>query len=569
MNQLKELWGYLDRKRQLQLSILLVLMLLSSLLEIVSIGSAIPFLAAITSPEVVYQHHLIQPLVALLALTEPKQLVLILVTVFAALALVAGIMRLTLLYVMTKLSQEIGVDIRINIYKNTLYQDYSVHMARNNSLVIDGIITKTGTVVNGVIYPVLNMLNAAILLLGILITIIFINAVAILTLFGTLSLFYLVMTKYTRRKLKENSESVAVHSTRMVKSLQEGLGGIRDVLIDGTQQFYCSTYQNSEILVSRARIYNILVSNAPRFILEAVAMITVAFLAYIVTQQESSVAITIPVLGALALMLQRILPMSQKAYGAYTSIKGSKASFSDVLDLLRQALPDDLDIPTKAMVFEKEIKLEGLGFCHDENEIWVVKNINLEIKKGSCIGVIGKSGSGKSTLVDIIMGLLNPVIGTMSVDGQIINNNNRRSWQKNIAHVPQDIYLSDGTIEENIAFGIPSDQINYKRVREVADLAEISELLDSWEKGSKVSVGEKGSRLSGGQRQRIAIARALYKQVDVLIFDEATSALDVKTEEMIMNSVDNLKGNLTIFKVAHKISLLKNCDQIINLEEGK
>jgi len=271
-------------------------------------------------------------------------------------------------------------------------------------------------------------------------------------------------------------------------------------------------------------------------------------------------------LGALALGSQKLLPALQQAYSSYSAIKGAEVSFYDVLNLLDQPLPEysDQALP-KPIAFKKEIKLINLNFRYTKESPWVLKDINLSIKKGARIGFIGKTGSGKSTLLDIIMGLISPTSGELFIDKQLITSETRRSWQLHISHVPQHVYLSDSSIEENIAFGVPKEEIDLQKVREVAQQAKIADLINGWQEGYQTSVGERGVKLSGGQRQRIGIARALYKQADVLIFDEATSALDNETEQAIMKSIEGLDKELTILIIAHRLTTLKNCDKIVRL----
>jgi len=237
--------------------------------------------------------------------------------------------------------------------------------------------------------------------------------------------------------------------------------------------------------------------------------------------------------------------------------------------LLQQSVPNYISYSKEVpMRFEKEIVLSNISFHYTSESPLIFERVNLKLKKGACVGFIGETGSGKSTLVDIIMGLLAPTHGFISIDGIPITEKNHRSWQGNIAHVPQDIYLSDRTIEENIAFGVPKEKIDLTLVKHVAKQAKISELIDSWPKQYQTFVGENGVRLSGGQKQRIAIARALYKQVEVLIFDEATSALDETTERLVMESISELKSNLTILIITHRLSTLDKCDQIIEIDKS-
>ncbi|MDC0077703.1 ABC transporter ATP-binding protein/permease [Deltaproteobacteria bacterium] len=542
-------------------------MIIASISEVVSIGAILPFIGALISPEQVFQHHLMQPIIFYLELTTPNQLKLPLTIAFILSALFAGAIRLILLYVTTRLSFAAGSDLSLNIYRRTLYQDYSIHLGRNSSEVINGIISKTNTVIGGVINPVLILVSSIFIMTGIVVTLFAINIfVALTSIFGFGILYWGVII-YTRQRLKENSNCIANQSTQMIKSIQEGLGGIRDVLIDGSQDFYYKLYRNADLPLRRASGDNAFIVGSPRFAMEAIGMALIASLAYIMTQQNDLG--TIPVLGALALGAQRLLPVFQQTYGAYSTLKGSKKSLEDVLSLLEQPLPSHVGMPLPTPIsFEKEILLKNICFRHTKEGPWILKNANIKLSKGTRTGFIGVTGSGKSTLLDIIMGLLTPIDGKFFIDKQQINDENRRSWQAHIAHVPQNIYLSDSTIEENIAFGIKKQNIDHEMTKKAAQRAQLAELINGWPDGFQTFVGERGIRLSGGQRQRIGIARALYKNPDVLIFDEATSALDYDTEQEVMKAIENLGKDLTIIIVAHRLATLKGCDQIVKLEKN-
>jgi len=303
--------------------------------------------------------------------------------------------------------------------------------------------------------------------------------------------------------------------------------------------------------------------------MEALGMLLIAVLAYTLAQHADGIAKAIPVLGALALGAQRLLPVLQQAYAAWSSIQGGRVSLQDTLELLNQELPDYASQSINRLLpFKHKISLNQLSFRYTSETAWVLKNVNLSIPKGSCVGFIGTTGSGKSTLLDIVMGLLRPSEGVFEVDGQAITMENHRAWQMHIAHVPQDIFLADSSIEENIAFGVPKDQIDHERVRSAAFQAQIDSIIDALPKRYQTLVGERGLRLSGGQRQRIGIARALYKEADIIIFDEATSALDTETEKAVMHAIEKLNKNLTILIIAHRITTLKNCTQIVELGDG-
>ncbi len=565
---LKRLWCHISPRRRGQFGLLLLLMLLASFAEILSIGAVLPFLSVLTTPERIFEMSIAQPVIRALMLTEPKQLLLPLTIAFGLAALIAGAMRLLLLWASTRLSFAAGADLSISIYRRTLYQPYAVHCARNSSEVIDGITGKANGVIN-VITSVLTLISSATLLITILITLLSVNLSIALTAFGGFGLIYLVIIRFTRKKLSINSERMAHESTQVIKSLQEGLGGIRDVLIDGSQATYCQIYSNADLPLRRAQGSTAFIAASPRYAMESLGLMLIATLAYSLAQQTDGIAKAIPVLGALALGAQRLLPVLQQAYGAWTGIRGMQASLQNALELLDQPLPGyALQAVAQPLPFSHNINLKQLGFRYSSQTPYVLTQINLTIAKGSRIGFIGATGSGKSTLLDIVMGLLQPTDGSLLIDNHKVTPSNQRAWQAHIAHVPQAIFLADSTIEENIAFGVPNDEIDHFRVRQAALQAQISESIESWPKQYQTFVGERGVRLSGGQRQRIGIARALYKQADVIIFDEATSALDNVTEQAVMQAIEGLSQDLTVLIIAHRLTTLKNCTQIVELGEG-
>ena len=565
---LKRLRHHISSRRRGQFWLLLVLMLLASFAEILSIGAVLPFLGVLTVPERVFEHAAAQPIIQALGLTEPAQLLLPLTIAFVVAALIAGIMRLMLLWTSTRLSFAIGADLSISIYRRTLYQPYAVHCARNSSEVINGISTKTNSVI-GIVINILSIISSSVMLIAILIAMLSVDPLIALAAFGGFGLIYAFIIRLTSKQLLANSQHIARESSHVIKSLQEGLGGIRDVLIDGSQATYCHIYRNADLPLRRAQGNNSFISSSPRYCVEALGMLLIAVLAYSLAQQADGIAKAIPILGALALGAQRLLPVLQQAYGSWTQINGAQASLQDTLELLDQPLPDFAGQPAaQPLPFKHNISLKQLAFRYSPQTPYVLKQLNLTIAKGSRVGFIGTTGNGKSTLLDIVMGLLQPTDGALEIDGQPVTPGNNRAWQAHIAHVPQAIFLADCSIEENIAFGVPLDQIDPQRVRQAAQQAQIAESIESWPKQYQTFVGERGIRLSGGQRQRIGIARALFKQADVIIFDEATSALDNETEQAVMQAIEGLSKDLTLLIIAHRLTTLKNCTQIVELGEG-
>jgi ABC-type multidrug transport system fused ATPase/permease subunit len=566
---LYRLWQHIGPHRRGQLILLLFLIIIASLAEIISIGAVLPFLAALAAPERILDRPEIQSILQMLEITERTHLLFPLTMVFGIAALVAGVMRLLLLWANTRLSYAIGADLSNSIYRRTLYQPYAVHCSRNSSEIINGISNKTSGTIN-VIIMLLTLASSAVMLVAILVALMNVDLVITLGVFGGFGFIYGTIIYLTRRTLSINSERIARESTNVIKSLQEGLGGIRDVLIDGSQAAYCQIYRNADLTLRYAQGSNLFISNSPRYAMEALGMVLISILAYLLAQQPDGVTNAIPILGAFALGAQRLLPVLQQSYAAWSGIRGGQDSLKDTLELLDQPLPKYADQPApEKLDFNYGIYLKNIGFRYDPQAPYILKDVNYTINKGSRVGFIGATGSGKSTLLDIVMGLLHPEEGDLEIDGKKVTTANCRAWQKHIAHVPQSIYLADSTIEENIAFGIPNDKIDHKRVRDAARQAQISMTVESWPNQYQTIVGERGIRLSGGQRQRIGIARALYKQADVIIFDEATSALDSETEQTVMQAIENLSRELTLLIIAHRISTLKDCTEIIEIRSGR
>ena len=562
------LWGYLSRQHKKQFLLIFILMIISSLAEIISVGAIFPFLGVLTAPEYIYSHSLMQPVIKILGITSSEQLFLPLVISFVISVVVAGVLRVFLLYVINRFEQLIGTEFSAHIYRRTLYQDYATHIGHNSSEIISSIISKVNIVIKGVIIPVLELLSSSLSLFGIMFILVFIDYKIALVSFGIFGAIYWILYSFLHKKIIINSQYISSGSTNTIKALQEGLGGIRDILIDSNQEFYCKLFIQADTPYRRAISDNNFISYAPRFVIETLGLVLISGLAYYLSQQKDGISVAIPMLGLLAMAAQRLMPAIQKIYSSVTSIKGSYYSVKDILYLLDQPISSYIDQQQLSIVpFKKDIKLDNVWFRYNKKTPWILKEVNLTFNKGSRIGFVGETGRGKSTLLDLVMGLLSPTKGHLKIDSKIVSMNNIRLWQSHIAHVPQNIYLSDGTIEENIAFGIPADKIDAESVKKVAELANISKFIDSCAQGYKTFVGERGVRLPGGQRQRIGIARALYKSADVLIFDEATNALDVETESAIMESIEKLGKNLTIFIITHRVATLKACDLIVELDK--
>ena len=567
----KKLFLLMERRRRYQFLILLTLMILTSMFEVISIGAVIPFLGVLIEPSNIFELPAAQSFIQFLGVDRPTQIIFPISALFAIAVVMSGAMRVILLWASVKFSFILGVDLSVGIFTQVINQPYIAHTKQNSSEILSAISIKIAQVINGVVLSVLNMIGSFIICIAIITILLVINPGASLIAILFFSLLYLFFYLYVKQKLKVNSLNITRESSSVIKILQEALGGIRDIIIDGNQQFYRSIFWRADLVFRKSLGNNLFITNSPRYFMETFGVLLIVLLAYMLsTQGEKSFADGIPVLGALALGAQRLLPVMQIFYNSWGNIKGTHFVLEEVLGFLNINDNKMMNVINNDCAFEKNIRLKDVSFGYDENSLPAINKINIDIKKGDCIGIIGKTGSGKSTLIDIMMGLLDPTHGTLEVDENVITSSNRRAWQSRIAHVPQNIYLSDSTIEENIAFGIPVEEIDNSLVRLAAISANIDSVINEWPLKYKTILGERGIRLSGGQRQRIGIARALYKQADVLFLDEATSSVDTTTESSIMKAIDELGNDVTLIIIAHRITTLKNCSRILELtNEGK
>ena len=570
---LVRLWGHVEPRRRSQYKVLFFFMVIASFAEVdsFSIGAVIPFIGALASPELIFDHPMAQTFIQILNLKEPSELLLPLTIVFVLCAVLSGLIRLGLLWLQTRIVFATGADLGFSIYNKTLYQPYAVHAARNSSEVISGISIKVNTVVGETMLPLTSLVSSILILIAILSVLLVIDPVVASLSFIGFGLFYAAVMLLSKRSLSIHSQRINDESTRVIKVLQEGLGGIRDVLIDGTQDTYSKYFKEADIPLRRAQGSVHVIKFGPRYIIEALGILLISVLAYLLTTQKTGFASALPILGAMALGAQRLLPTIQMIYSCWAAMRASEVVSNEVIDLLDQPLPKFLYISKQRnLPFEQDITLKNLTFRYEENSPWVFQEgVNLTIPKGSRVGFIGATGSGKSTLLDIIMALLQPTSGSLSIDGTTITDKNFSGWQDHLSHVPQFIFLTDSTIAENIAFGIPFKDIDHDLVHKAAQEAQIAETIESWSDQYNTIVGERGTRLSGGQRQRLGIARALYKQNSVIVLDEATSALDNTTERSVMNSIEKANDEVTLIIVAHRLTTLKELYTYCRARRGK
>ena len=563
--------AHLSPERRRAVVPLMVLMLVGALAELVTIGALLPFLAAIASPEDSAVLKFVEAWLENFGVDGHTEVIVVLAAIFAFAALAAASIRLLLLWASYSFVFSMSYELSVALYASSLYRPYAYHIRRNSSEIVAGV-NKVQIVTGALLMPLVQACIGVVIAAFIVTGLVIIDPAVALIAGAGFTLIYLSVTAATRKRFRRNSAAIASAETNRMKALHEGLGGVRDVLLDHSQPVFIETFESIETEFRAARTWNAFYTHAPRFVVEAMGIVLIAIVAVIVTQRQAGGLVgALPILGALALGAQRLLPLIQQIYGGWAQTLSNRQSLIDLGELLGQ--PDlvhsEKTIDPNVLPFKKFISLDAVSFAYSDNRPPALKQLTLKIDKGARVGVVGKTGSGKSTLMDLLIGLLEPTSGTVSIDDRILTSENRAAWQRRIAHVPQFIYLSDASIAENIAFGVRRGEIDFSRVREAAEQAELAEVIASLPQGYNTQVGERGVHLSGGQRQRLGIARALFRQANVLVFDEATSALDTETETAVMAAIEKLSRDLTIIVIAHRPSTIAGCDMIIRLEDGR
>jgi ATP-binding cassette subfamily B protein len=367
----------------------------------------------------------------------------------------------------------------------------------------------------------------------------------------------------TRATLARNSKTISEGSAEIIKYGQIALGGMRNIIIDQNSDYFNNNFKKVNNKLRKAQANSVFIGNSPKNILEAFALVLISVIAITKSNEPGSISTVAAVVGVIAMAAQRLLPLMQQAYSAWTSFRENRESLLEIAKFIK--IESRVYEYEKIQDFKEKIEFQNVGYKYKNNNTWALKPYSLKIEKGDCIAITGRTGTGKSTLLDLILGLLIPSTGKIKLDEILINLHDNKYWFNNISHVPQTIYLVDGTISENIAFGVPDNEINYQRLEIVAKIAQVTEFTSKLKMGIDSQVGENGSLLSGGQRQRIGIARALYKNSKLLILDEATSALDYETEKNILNSIRQAYADITIIAVTHSKENIKIYDKVIEL----
>jgi ABC-type multidrug transport system fused ATPase/permease subunit len=560
----------LRRKIQYKFYTVVLLSFCASFLEVISIGALIPFLQIILDNSFsVSSNSIFFYINNFLNLTSKNDYIIFFSILFIIFSIFSGVFRIFLLFYNIKLSNQASADIGVQIYKKTLFQSFQSHVLEGTSVVISGIIKKTQEIAV-VLFSVVDFFSSVLIFTSIFFFIIYLDPVLILISIIFFSLIYILFSLNIKNYLNINSKKISQEQTYIVKALQEGLGSIRDVLLNQTQIFYLKMYEISVKKLNKASGTNEFLNQSPRLFMEMVVLVFISLLILTLIFFERSINSSLVSIGILILGSQRMLPLINKIYLAWTLCQGKRGSLEDIVHLLSKNIPylklekSNIELEKSQKIKFKKIQFKNVDFKYDNSRDYIFQNLNFNLFAKSKIGIFGKSGSGKSTFLDLLAGLLSPTSGEILIDDKALNDKTDFFWKKKISYISQDIFLYDTSIKNNIALIDQFSSVKDDLVIDCAKKSKIHEFIIS-NGGYEAQVGERGVRLSGGQKQRIGIARALYKSSELIIFDEATSALDKQTEEDVLNSIYSLDKNISIIIVSHRIKSLVNCDIIYEL----
>jgi ATP-binding cassette, subfamily B, bacterial PglK len=380
---------------------------------------------------------------------------------------------------------------------------------------------------------------------------------------------YLIALLAVRRRVADNAAVIGSTHEQRIKAVQENLAGIRDIIIDRSQAAHLRMFKAIDRQFMKARAEIAVLSTAPRFLVEAIGLMLIAAIALFVVARPGGLPAALPILGALALGAQRLLPLATQIYRGWVSLTSSRPMLGEVAELLRLPVEEDGSDEAAPIPLTDSVLLEGVSFVYPGRDHPALQGVSLAIPRGARVAITGRTGSGKSTLADLLMGLIEPSEGRIRVDGVPLTSERMTGWRQSIAHVPQAAFLADSSIAANIALSAPGSQPDMERVRQAAEMAQLAQFIETLPEAYRTRVGERGIRLSGGQRQRLALARAIYKHASLLVLDEATSALDDLTEHAVLAALDGLHAEgFTIVIIAHRLSTVARCDPIFVLDEG-
>ena len=581
---LKRLWRILPARQRRRAFLLTGAVIIMACLEVANVSAIGPFLALATDPSMVEQNVVLSFLYQRFEFQDANTFLIVVgLGVFMLMLLSNGWSALTT-WAQLRLAWSLNHYLSSQLLARYLRRPYTYFLSRNTADLSKNILSEVQEITNQMLRPLILAIGRGVVALGLIFLLVVTNPVLALLVTivvgGTFGAVYASVRRKLgligRDRVKANSERFTVAS--------EALGGIKDVKVLGVEDAFLRRFMEPSYKFARHQATSQAIAYVPRYAVETIAFGTVILIVVYLLAVNQSFGSIVPALGLYAFAGYRLLPALQEVFRAVTETRFRASALEAILEDLETGVgfsqaPHFAREKARAVVsctqsqigrIKRGVKLEAVRFSYPDADKPALNGVTLEIPVNSTIGIVGATGSGKTTLVDVILGLLRPQAGTILVDDIPITDENVADWQKMIGYVPQQIFLSDASVAENIAFGIPKEQIDMDAVRAAAKIAQIDDFITrELPHGYDTTVGERGIRLSGGQRQRIGIARALYRDPAVIVFDEATSALDNTTEEQLMQAMKSLLGRKTVIMIAHRVTTLEDCDHIYMLDGGR
>jgi len=575
LGSVRELLSLMDNKQRGQLWRLQILVVLMAFAEVGGVLAIGPFMGLASNLGQLQGDGLLAEIFHLSGFSSPEQFLFWAGVLVFCVLVVASLISIYTTWRLFMYGARVGSELGNRLYRYYLHQSWLFHAAGSSSQLTNHIAQECHRLTVNVVRPLL-LMNAKIFLATFMSLAIFIYRplVAVVGI-AIFILAYFLLYKTIRRILVRNGREITSAQTMRFKLMGEGFGGIKDVLLLGRQAVFVERFDQASNRFARAFGITQALSQAPRYAMELIAYGSIIMLVlYLLAVSEGDISDVIPVLAVFGLAGFKLLPAFQQIYTSVTQIKGNLAAFETIKEELKASVEDTAqlvrnDVNKHQVLHPREsIVFDQVHFSYG-SQTKALNGLSMTIQVNQTIGIVGSSGSGKSTAIDILLGLIKPDNGELRIDGERISKKNLRQWQKAVGFVSQSIFLADSSIKENIAFGLPPEEIDDQRVRQVATMAHLDEMLKELPEGLDTRVGERGVQLSGGQRQRIGIARALYDDADVLVLDEATSALDGITERFIMEAIKDFSGKKTVVIIAHRLTTVRNCDCIYFMDGGQ
>jgi ATP-binding cassette, subfamily B, bacterial PglK len=573
----KKAWALLEPREKRHAWIVLGVILVGALASAVMVGSIMPFLAVLADPSRIettpalawaYEAFGFTSVYGFLIGLGLASFIVILLSSLIQIAKTWAVARFTMMRMHSIGHRLLGV---------YLAQPYAFFLNRHSGEMGPRILSESGQVVGQFLRPAAEFIAAILTTTAIVGLLVWVEPVVALIAFAVLGGIYGAVYLFTRRRLKTLGQIRVAANRERFRMANEALTGIKDIKLLGRELAYETRFARPSLRMAQTQVLSSVLSGVPPVALQSVALGGIILLCLILIDPAgiaSGAALggLLPVLGVFAFAGQKLMPELSKIYGSLAQMQSGSAAVDAVHEdlVLREKSRHKLTNTPGAIGLKVALQLDGISFTYPNADQAGVHGVSLSIRAGEKIGIVGSTGAGKTTLADIVLGLLEPNAGRMVADGTPITQNTVRAWMAGVGYVPQDIFLTDAPVAENIALGIEPHQIDHARMRKAARIARIDDfILQELPEGYRTHIGERGIRLSGGQRQRIGIARALYHDADLIVFDEATSALDNLTESEVMEAIDALPGDKTVLMIAHRLSTVKRCDRIVVMEKGR